>query len=148
MRHGMAGRKFNRPMAARKALLSGLARALFLHEQIKTTLPKAKDLRRVAERLITKAKAGTLAARREVLAVIQDQAAVQKLFNDIAPRSQGRPGGYTRVLKAGFRAGDAAPMAVISLTDKASAKASATPAKAATAPKAKKAKAAATPAAE
>mgnify|MGYP002785030666 CR=1 FL=1 len=142
MRHGMAGRKFNRPMAARKALLTGLARALFLHGQIKTTLPKAKDLRSVAEKLITKAKTGTLAARREVLAVLQDNAVVQKLFNDIAPQSQQRQGGYTRVLKAGFRAGDAAPMAVISLTDR-------TVAVAAKAPKAKKAKAeVAAPAAE
>lgn len=119
MRHAVAGRKFNRTGSARKALLASLARSLFKHEQIKTTLPKAKDLRSVAEKLITTAKLGTVAARRELMAALQDQELATKLVSDIAVRSKDRKGGYTRVLKAGFRAGDNAPMAIIALTDKA-----------------------------
>lgn len=120
MRHAIAGRKFNRSGSARKALLASLARSLFKHEQIKTTLPKAKDLRSVADKLITTAKLGTVAARRELMAALQDQDLAVKLISDIAVRSKDRQGGYTRVLKAGFRAGDNAPMAIIALTDKVS----------------------------
>jgi large subunit ribosomal protein L17 len=126
MRHAVAGRKFSRSGSARKALLASLARSLFKHEQIKTTLPKAKDLRSVAEKLITTAKAGTIAARRELQAALQDKDLTTKLMSDIAVRSKDRKGGYTRVLKAGFRAGDNAPMAIIALTDKAAAKAAST----------------------
>jgi len=124
MRHAVAGRKFSRSGSARKALLASLARSLFKHEQIKTTLPKAKDLRSVAEKLITTAKLGTVAARRELMAALQDQELATKLVSDIAVRSKDRKGGYTRVLKAGFRAGDNAPMAIIALTDKAAKAAS------------------------
>lgn len=126
MRHAVAGRKFNRTGSARKALLASLARSLFKHEQIKTTLPKAKDLRSVADKLITTAKEGTVAARRELQAALQDTALTTKLMGDIAVRSKDRKGGYTRVLKAGFRAGDNAPMAIIALTDKAVAQAAST----------------------
>lgn len=149
MRHAVAGRKFSRSGSARKALLASLARSLFKHEQIKTTLPKAKDLRSVAEKLITTAKTGTVAARRELQAALQDTALTTKLMSDIAVRSKDRKGGYTRVLKAGFRAGDNAPMAIIALTDKVAgtttaeeavkgAKKAKAPAKAAAKPAAKK----------
>lgn len=118
MRHKIAGRKFSRTSSHRQAMFANLARALFMHEQIKTTLPKAKDLRSVAEKLITKAKKGDLAARREVLKTIRDKDVVKKLFDEIAPRFENRNGGYTRVLKAGHRQGDAADMAIIELTEK------------------------------
>lgn len=118
MRHGMSGRKLNRTSTARKALFQALAHALFKHEQITTTLPKAKDLRPYAERLITLAKRGDLHARRQVLAVIKDEVIVRKLFSTLADRYRARQGGYTRVLKAGFRYGDSAPMAVIELVDR------------------------------
>ncbi len=118
MRHKMSGRKLNRTSSHRKALFANLARELFMHEQIKTTLPKAKDLRSVVEPLITKARQDTVAARREVLKTIRDKDVVNKLFTEIAPRFANRPGGYTRVLKAGFRKGDAADMAIIELTEK------------------------------
>jgi len=120
MRHGMSGRKFNRDKSARKALFASLAHALLKHEQIKTTLPKAKDLRPVAEKLITLGKRGPadLHARRQALAVLRDTALVNKLFTVLGERYKDRNGGYTRVLKAGFRYGDAAPMAIIELVDR------------------------------
>ena len=118
MRHGMSGRKLNRTSQARKALFISLSNALFKHEQIKTTLPKAKDLRPVAERLITLGKRGDLHARRQAFAYLRDEKIVAKLFSTLAERYKERQGGYTRVLKAGFRYGDAAPMAVIELVDR------------------------------
>jgi large subunit ribosomal protein L17 len=118
MRHRNQGRKLNRTPTHRAALLSSLASALIKHEQIATTLPKAKELRRVADRLITLAKRGDLHARRLAFARIRDEAMVAKLFDTLGPRYAGRPGGYTRVMKAGFRYGDAAPMAVIELVDR------------------------------
>ncbi len=118
MRHRKAGRKLNRTPTHRSALLSSLANALIKHEQIATTLPKAKELRRVADRLITLAKRGDLHARRQAYARIRDDVMVAKLFETLGPRYAERSGGYTRVLKAGFRYGDAAPMAVIELVDR------------------------------
>ena len=118
MRHGMCGRKLNRTSSARKALFASLAHALIKHEQIKTTLPKAKDLRPVAEKLVTLGKRGDLHARRQALAVLKDEKIVGKLFTTIAERYKARNGGYTRVLKAGFRYGDSAPMAIIELVDR------------------------------
>ncbi len=118
MRHGNSGRKLNRTATHRSALFASLATALIKHEQIVTTLPKAKDLRRVADRLITLAKKGDLHARRLAFARIRDEAMVAKLFGTLGPRYADRPGGYTRVMKAGFRHGDAAPMAVIELVDR------------------------------
>lgn len=118
MRHRMSGRKLNRTKSHRRALFANLAVALLTHEQIKTTLPKAKDLRRVADKMITLGKRGDLHARRQALAVLRDEAAVKKLFDVLGPRYAERPGGYTRVLKAGFRHGDAAPMAFIELVDR------------------------------
>ncbi|HAG52361.1 MAG TPA: 50S ribosomal protein L17 [Alphaproteobacteria bacterium] len=115
MRHGVSKRKFNRKSSHRQAMLANLAQSLFEHGQIKTTLPKAKDLRSVAEKLITKAKKGDLHSRREVLKVINKKDVVAKLFDEIAPAVAERNGGYTRVIKAGFRLGDAAPMAIIAL---------------------------------
>lgn len=121
MRHKLAGRKFSRTSEHRKAMFANLALALIEHEQIETTLPKAKDLRRVVEPLITKAKKGDLAARREVLSSLHgNKDLVKKLFDDIAPRFEKRNGGYTRIIKAGHRQGDAADMAYISLTEMAS----------------------------
>jgi large subunit ribosomal protein L17 len=118
MRHRNQGRKLNRTPTHRAALLSSLASALIKHEQIATTVPKAKELRRVTDRLITLAKRGDLHARRLAFARIRDEAMVAKLFDTLGPRYAGRPGGYTRVMKAGFRYGDAAPMAVIELVDR------------------------------
>ncbi|MGA7458479.1 MAG: 50S ribosomal protein L17 [Methyloceanibacter sp.] len=118
MRHRNAGRKLNRTATHRSALFASLASALIKHEQIVTTLPKAKDLRRVADRLITLAKKGDLHARRLAFARIRDEAMVAKLFDTLGPRYAERPGGYTRVMKAGFRYGDSAPMAVIELVDR------------------------------
>ncbi|MSO97680.1 MAG: 50S ribosomal protein L17 [Rhodospirillaceae bacterium] len=118
MRHGMAGRKFNRTKGHRRAMLANLANALIKHEQIKTTLPKAKDLRPYAEKLITLAKRGTLHARRQAASKLRDDKTVQKLFAVLGVRYKDRKGGYTRVLKAGMRFGDAAPMAVIELVDR------------------------------
>ncbi len=118
MRHGMSGRKFNRTKSHRRALLANLANALLKHEQITTTLPKAKDLRPYAERLITLGKRGTLHARRQAAATLRDDKIVAKLFSALAERYKDRAGGYTRVVKAGFRHGDAAPMAVIELVDR------------------------------
>jgi large subunit ribosomal protein L17 len=118
MRHRNAGRKLNRTATHRSALFASLAVALIKHEQIATTLPKAKELRRVADRLITLAKRGDLHARRLVFSRIRDEAMVEKLFDTLGPRYADRPGGYTRVMKAGFRCGDSAPMAVIELVDR------------------------------
>jgi len=119
MRHRKSGRKFNRTSAHRQAMFKNMAASLVEHELIKTTLPKAKELRRVAEPLITLAKNDSVANRRLAFARLRDPAAVKKLFEDIGPRFKERPGGYTRILKCGFRAGDAAPMAFIELVDRA-----------------------------
>lgn len=118
MRHGMSGRKLNRTSSHRKAMFANMAAALIKHEQIKTTLPKAKDLRPIVEKLITLGKRGDLHARRQAFAQLRDEVVVAKLFSTIAERYKGRPGGYCRVLKAGFRYGDAAPMAFIELVDR------------------------------
>jgi large subunit ribosomal protein L17 len=117
MRHLKQGRKLGRTTAHRKALLRNLATALLEHERIITTEPKAKELRRVADKLVTLGKRGNLHARRQALQVVQNNAVVQKLFNEIAPRFAGRQGGYTRILRLGYRPGDAAAMAVIELVD-------------------------------
>lgn len=118
MRHAKRGRKLNRTSAHRQAMFANLAVSLIKHEQIVTTLPKAKDLRPIVERLVTLAKKGGLAARRRAIAEIGDNGEVSKLFDVLAPRYRERPGGYTRVLKAGFRYGDSAPMAVIEFVDR------------------------------
>lgn len=118
MRHGMSGRKLNRTSSHRKALLSNMANALIKHEQIKTTLPKAKELRPVVEKLVTLGKRGNLHARRQAFAMLRDNGMTSKLFDALASRYADRPGGYTRVLKAGYRYGDAAPMAVIEFVDR------------------------------
>ncbi len=118
MRHGVSGRKFSKTTSHRKAMFSNMANALIKHEQIKTTLPKAKDLRPIVERLITLGKKGGLANRRLAFAQLRDDAMVTKLFTVIADRYKDRQGGYTRILKAGFRYGDAAAMGVIELVDR------------------------------
>jgi large subunit ribosomal protein L17 len=118
MRHRKSGRHFNRTSAHRKAMLQNMANSLFEHEVIKTTLPKAKELRRVAEPLITLAKEDSVANRRLAFDRTQSKESVGKLFNELGPRYQGRPGGYMRVLKCGFRAGDSAPMAIVELVDR------------------------------
>lgn len=118
MRHGLRGRKLNRTSSHRKALFMNLSQALIKHEQITTTLPKAKDLRPVVERLVTIGKKGGLAARRQLIAQLQDEKLVEKLITTLATRYKTRAGGYTRVLKAGFRHGDMAPMAVIEFVDR------------------------------
>lgn len=118
MRHHLKGRKLNRTKSHRRALFANLANALFKHEQIKTTLPKAKDLRSYAEKLITMAKKGNLNSRRLVAGKLRDDKVVKKLFDVLAPRYKDRKGGYTRVIKAGFRHGDAAPVAIIELVDR------------------------------
>lgn len=118
MRHGMHGRKLNRTSSHRKAMFANMAVSLLTHEQIKTTLPKAKDLRPYVEKLITLGKRGDLHARRQAISILRDDKIVAKLFGEIADRYKERSGGYTRVLKAGFRYGDAAPVAVIELVDR------------------------------
>ncbi len=118
MRHRKAGRQLNRNSSHRKAMFSNMANSLFDHEIIKTTLPKAKELRRVAEPLITLAKADSVANRRSAFSKLRDKEMVGKLFNELAPRYKDRPGGYTRILKCGFRSGDSAPMAYIELVDR------------------------------
>ncbi|HTS91791.1 MAG TPA: 50S ribosomal protein L17 [Stellaceae bacterium] len=118
MRHRNAGRKLGRTSSHRKAMFDNMAHALLKHEQITTTLPKAKDLRRIVEKLITLGKRGGLHARRQALADLQDTKLVEKLFTTLAERYKERRGGYTRVIKAGFRHGDAAAMAVIELVDR------------------------------
>lgn len=118
MRHRVAGRKLNRTSSHRKAMFANMAAALIKHEQIKTTLPKAKELRPVVDRLITLGKRGNLHARRQAMTMLRDRDLTSKLFDGLADRYKARPGGYTRVLKACFRYGDAAPMAVIELVDR------------------------------
>lgn len=117
MRHLKQGRKLGRTTAHRKALLRNLATALLEHERIITTEPKAKELRRVADKLVTLGKRGDLHARRQALQVVRSNAVVRKLFDEIAPRFAQRMGGYTRILRLGYRPGDAAAMAVIELVD-------------------------------
>jgi large subunit ribosomal protein L17 len=118
MRHGSLGRRFNRDSAHRQAMFSNMAAALIKHEQIVTTLPKAKDLKRVMDKYITLAKRGDLNSRRLAAARLRDEDMVKKLFDTLAPRYKDRNGGYTRVLKAGFRYGDSAARAVIELVDR------------------------------
>ncbi len=117
MRHRKSGRKLGRNSAHRKAMFRNMAASLFRHETIRTTLPKAKELRRVAEPLITLAKQDGTSRRRLAFARLRDDAAVGKLFDELGPRFRDRPGGYLRILKVGYRAGDAAPMAVVQLLD-------------------------------
>ncbi len=118
MYHGKSKRRFNRTAEHRKAMFANLCQALIKHEQITTTLPKAKDLRPVIEKLVTLGKRGDLHARRQAIAQIKDVALVAKLFDMLAPRYKDRQGGYTRVLKAGFRYGDNAAMAIIEFVDR------------------------------
>ena len=118
MRHGFAHRRFSRTPEHRKAMFANMAVALIKHEQIVTTLPKAKDLRPIVEKLITLGKRGGLHARRQAIAQIKDETIVKKLFDVVGPRYKDRNGGYTRVLKAGFRHGDSSPMAVIEFVDR------------------------------
>ena len=118
MRHRKQGRKLNRTQSHRKAMFQNMSVALLTHEQIVTTLPKAKELRSVVDKIITLGKRGDLHARRQAAARLQDDSAVKKLFEVLGPRYAERAGGYTRVLKAGFRYGDNAPMAVIELVDR------------------------------
>lgn len=115
MRHHKSGRKLNRTSSHRKAMFSNMATSLFLHERIETTAAKAKEIRGVAERLITLAKKGDLAARRRAFRTVRDKDVLKKLFEDIGPRYADRPGGYTRILKLGNRRGDNAPMSAIEL---------------------------------
>lgn len=125
MRHMKSGRKLNRTSSHREAMFRNMASSLFKHEVIKTTLPKAKELRRVAEPLITLAKKDGVANRRLAFARLRDEVAVGKLFTEIGPRCASRPGGYVRILKCGFRDGDAAPMAYVELVDRVQAEAAA-----------------------
>jgi large subunit ribosomal protein L17 len=118
MRHRKSGRHFNRTSSHRKAMLQNMTNSLFRHELIKTTLPKAKELRRVAEPLITMAKQDNVHKRRLAFARMRDKEMVGKLFQELGPRYQGRPGGYLRVLKCGNRPGDNAPMAYVELVDR------------------------------
>ena len=117
MRHRKSGRQLNRNSSHRKAMFQNMANSLFLHEAIKTTLPKAKELRRVVEPLITRAKSDSVANRRHVFAKLRDDEIVSKLFTELGPFYKERPGGYVRILKAGFRTGDKAPMALVQLVD-------------------------------
>src|SRR4051795_7289711 len=118
MRHRLHGRSFSRKSAHRKAMFENLAAALIKHEQIKTTLPKAKDLRPIVERLVTLGKHGGLANRRRAIAALQDAALAEKLLTTLAERYANRAGGYTRIIKAGYRYGDNAAMAIIELVDR------------------------------
>ena len=118
MRHKYSGRKFNRTSSHRTAMFKNMMASLIEHEEIKTTLPKAKELRGFLERLITISKVDTIAKRRIVFSRIRSKEAVSKLFNELGPRFKERPGGYLRVLKCGYRAGDKAPMAIVQLVDK------------------------------
>ena len=117
MRHRKSGRQLNRNSSHRKAMFQNMANSLFLHEAIKTTLSKAKELRRVVEPLITKAKSDSVSNRRHVFSKLRDDAMVAKLFTELGPFYKDRPGGYVRILKVGFRTGDKAPMAVVQLVD-------------------------------
>lgn len=121
MRHGISGRKLNRTSSHRKALFKNLSNCLLKHEQIKTTLPKAKELKPFVEKIITLGKNGDLHNRRRAISILGDLEVVDKLFSDIAKRYANRNGGYTRVMKFGFRTGDAAPMAIIELVDRVQA---------------------------
>lgn len=118
MRHGMSGRKLNRTSSHRKAMFDNLAAAVIKHEQIKTTLPKAKELKPIVDKLITLGKRGDLHSRRQAIAMLGDSKLAAKLFDTLATRYASRAGGYTRVLKAGFRYGDDAAMAVVELVDR------------------------------
>lgn len=118
MRHGKSGRKLNRTSSHRKAMFANMAASLINHEQIVTTLPKAKELRPIVDKLVTLAKRGDLHARRQAIAQIRDEGMVKKLFATIGPRFAERAGGYTRVMRAGFRYGDNAPMAVIEFVER------------------------------
>lgn len=118
MRHGNANRKLNRTSAHRKAMFANMSASLIKHEQIVTTLPKAKELRPIVEKLITLGKRGDLHARRQAISQIKDETQVQKLFGVLGPRYKDRQGGYIRILKAGYRYGDNAPVAVIELVDR------------------------------
>lgn len=118
MRHRKDGRHFRRDGAHRRAMFSNMAASLFEHEVIRTTLPKAKELRRVAEPLVTLAKEDNVANRRRAFAKLRDKEMVTKLFDELGPRYQSRPGGYLRVLKCGYRNGDGAPMAIVELVDR------------------------------
>ncbi len=118
MRHRMSGRKLDRPTSHRMAMFANMTVSLMLHEQIITTVPKAKELRRFADRMITLGKRGDLHARRQANAFLRDDVIVRKVFGPLADRYRARPGGYTRVLRAGFRYGDNAPLAVIELVDR------------------------------
>ena len=125
MRHGHGLRKLNRTSSHRLAMLRNMMNSLLTHEAIKTTVPKAKELRRVVERMITLAKVPTVANRRLAFDRLRDRDVVVKLFDELGPRFKARPGGYTRILKMGFRVGDNAPMAYIELVDRAEEKADA-----------------------
>ncbi|MCW5696531.1 MAG: 50S ribosomal protein L17 [Bauldia sp.] len=118
MRHGKSGRKLSKVSSHRTAMFANMAASLIRHEQIVTTLPKAKELKPIVDKLVTLGKRGDLHARRLAVSRLRDEGAVKKLFETIGPRYGSRPGGYTRVLKAGFRYGDSAPMAVIELVDR------------------------------
>ena len=118
MRHRNSGRQLSRNSSHRKAMLKNMSSSLFTHEVIKTTLPKAKELRMVAEPLITLAKVDSVANRRLAFARLRDKEAVGTLFDNLGPRYKNRPGGYLRILKCGFRAGDKAPMAIVELVDR------------------------------
>ena len=143
MRHGKSGRKFNRTSSHRQAMFRNMACSLLRHEQITTTLPKAKELRRVVEPLITMGKTANLANRRLAYSRLRDREMVGKLFDDLGVRFKARPGGYLRILKTGFRPGDAAPTALVQLVERAA------PASAEAAPEeGKKTKAKKTPAAK
>ena len=118
MRHRRVSRRFSRTSSHRKAMFSNMVKSVIEHEIIKTTLPKAKDLRRYLEPMITLAKEDSVAARRLAFSRLRDEAIVAKLFNDVGPRFKTRPGGYVRIVKCGFRAGDAAPMAIVELVER------------------------------
>lgn len=118
MRHGKAGRKLNRTSSHRKAMFANMAASLIEHEQIVTTLPKAKELRPIVEKLVTLGKRGDLHARRQAISAVRDDKLVRRLFDTLAPRYASRNGGYLRIMKAGFRYGDNAPLAVIEFVDR------------------------------
>jgi large subunit ribosomal protein L17 len=121
MRHKVAGRRLGRTTSHRKAAMQNMTVSLIKHELIRTTVPKAKELRRVAEPLITRAKSDSVANRRIAFDRLRDRAAVQKLFQELGPRYNARPGGYLRILRCGFRPGDSAPMAYVELVDRPAA---------------------------
>mgnify|MGYP003959960287 CR=1 FL=1 len=125
MRHRKSGRQLNRNSSHRKAMFRNMANSLLSHELIRTTLPKAKELRRVVEPLITAAKTDSLAGRRNAFDRLRDRAVVTKLFGELGPRYSSRPGGYLRILKCGFRTGDTAPMAIVEFVDRPDADADA-----------------------